>query len=140
MAAASLVVAGGCSWNQSPTTVASGPRSQAPLDAEVTAPSGFPADFPTYPHARLVAAASFPSSGQVVWGMEWETLDVEPKVAAFYTKQLGQGDWVLTGTSSPNGDFAATFARRSDKNAHGTVYTARSETATKILVSLVSRA
>lgn len=100
-------------------------------------PAGFPVDFPVYPHARLTAAADFASSGQVSWGLEWESLDAQPNVAAFYTKQLGQGDWVVTGMTSPNGDFAATFARRSNKSAHGTVYAGRSATSTRILVSLV---
>ena len=100
-------------------------------------PAGFPADFPVYPHARLTAAADFASGGQVSWGLEWESLDAQAKVAAFYTKQLGLGDWVVTGTTSPNGDFAATFARRSNKSAHGTVYAARYATSTRILVSLV---
>lgn len=100
-------------------------------------PAGFPADFPTYPHARLVAVASFVSSAQVSWGLEWESLDAQPKVVAFYTRQLGQGDWTLAGTSSPNGDFAATFARKSDRNAHGTVYAGRNAAVTRILVSLV---
>jgi hypothetical protein len=40
-------------------------------------------------------------------------------------------------TSSPNGDFSATFTRKSDKNFQGTIYADWNATATRILVSLV---
>jgi hypothetical protein len=69
--------------------------------------------------------------------MEWESIDVQAKVEAFYTKQLSQGDWVLTNTSHPNGAYSATFARKSDKNVKGTVGADWNATLTKILVSLV---
>ena len=102
-------------------------------------PAGFAADFPIYPHARLTAAASFASAGQTAWGMEWESADVQAKVEAFYLKQLNQGNWVLTNTAHPpNGEFAATFTRQSDKNVHGTVAADWNAAVTKILVSLVA--
>lgn len=107
------------------------------LDAEVAMPSGFPGDFPIYPHARLTAAAPFASAGETAWGMEWESTDAQAKVEAFYTKQLNAGDWVITDASHPNGAFAAAFTRKADKNVHGTVAADWNSTLTKILVSLV---
>lgn len=101
-------------------------------------PHGFAADFPIYLHARLTAAARFASTGQTVWGMEWESIDAQSRVEAFFTKQLNQGDWVLTNTSHPNGEFSATFTRKSDKNVRGTIAAVRSATVTRILVSLVA--
>lgn len=100
-------------------------------------PPGFPADFPIYPHARPTAAAPFASAGQTTWGVEWESADGQAKVEAFYVKQLNQGDWVLTNTSHPNGEFAGTFTRKSDRNVHGIVAADRSAAVTKVLVSLV---
>jgi hypothetical protein len=92
------------------------------LDAEVPMPSGFPADVPVYPRARLTAGVSFTSTGQVAWGMEWETTDDTSKVQAYYARQLSQGDWALTVNSSANGAaYAATFARKSNSRQTGTV-------------------
>src|ERR1700686_1295780 len=54
------------------------------LDAQVATPPNFPADVPIYPHARLTAGAPFASSGEVAWGMEWETVDAINPVASFY--------------------------------------------------------
>jgi hypothetical protein len=141
------LLATGCSLHQSPTAATSA-RTDTPvgsplakanrsLDAEVAMPASFPADFPIYPQARLTAAAPFASSGQVAWGMEWQTTDPQAKVAAFYTKQLDSGDWVLGAAPSPNGAFSATFTRKSDKNTQGTIYADWNATATRILVSLV---
>ena len=101
-------------------------------------PPGFPSDFPIYPHARLTAAASFSSTGQVAWGMEWQTVDAQGSVQAFYTKQLSQADWTMSVTSTANGDFAATFSRKSDSHVTGTLAANRDANTTKILVSLVS--
>jgi hypothetical protein len=141
------LLATGCSLHPSATAATSArtdtptgsPLAQAnrSLDAEVAMPAGFPADFPIYPHARLTAAAPFASRAQVAWGMEWQTTDAQAKVSAFYTKELNSGDWVVGHTSAPNGDFAATFTRKSDKNAQGNVYADWNATATRILVSLV---
>ena len=148
LALALLWLAGSaCSLSQATSSAASGVRTSpagtplalasGALDAEVAMPPGFPSDFPVYPRARLTAAAPFTSTGQTAWGMEWETVDPQAKVADFYTKQLSQGDWVLTGTSTPNGEFAGTFSRKSDKNVQGTVGADRNGSVTKILVSLV---
>lgn len=133
-AAAALVLAvTACSLNPFGSSTSATPaRTASPsgvLDAEVAMPAGFPADFPLYPHARLTAAALFASAGQTVWGMEWESTDAEAKVEAYYSKALNSGDWVLTN---------ATFARKSDKNVHGTVAVSWNASVTRILVSLVA--
>ena len=105
--------------NGSPLAKASGT-----LDAEVPMPLGFPTDVPVYPKARLTAGASFTSTGQVAWGLEWETTDDPNKVKAFYFKQLNLGDWALTVNNSPSPSgptFAATFARKSNAHETGTI-------------------
>lgn len=141
-----ILAASACSLQQSSkaaTGVRTGPVASplAPasgaLDAEVAMPAGFPPDFPIYPHSRLTAAAPFTSPGQVAWGMEWETLEAQAKVQAFYTKQLNQGDWALTVTSTPAGQFAGSFTRKSDKNVDGMIAANAEGGLTKILVSLV---
>lgn len=99
---------------------------------------GFPSDFPIYPHARLTAAAHFASTSQVAWGMEWQTVDPEPKVQAFYTKQLNQGDWNLAIASGGSNTFGGTFTRKSNSHAGGTIAAKMdAPRVTKILVSLV---
>lgn len=147
--ACALVAAGlaatACSLHQPQSSAASGAGTRTPLapasgglDAEAAAPPGFPADFPIYPHARLTAGASFASNGQVAWGMEWETLDAESKVQAFYSKRLNQGDWTTSTTAEGNNAFTAKFTRRSNSHAGGTIAANMdSLPATKILVSLV---
>ena len=70
-------------------------------------PPGFPSDLPIYPKARLTAGASFVSSGQVSWGMEWETLDSVAKVQAFYTDKLNQGEQNANAMSSRDNDDAS---------------------------------
>lgn len=121
------------------TTPSGSPLAQASgqLDAEVPMPSGFPSDFPIYTGARLTAGASFTSSGQIAWGMEWETLDPVAKVQAFYAKQLNQGDWTISFTGSSNGAFAATFSRRSNSHVDGTLASNSDSGVTKILLSLI---
>jgi hypothetical protein len=121
-----------------PTTTSTLAPASGQLDAEVAMPPGFPSDFPIYPRARLTAGAAFTSSGQMAWGMEWETLDGQPKVQAYYMKQLAQGDWTLNITSAPQGAFAGTFARKSDSSVAGTIAANWDVTLTRILVSLVS--
>ena len=141
-----ILASSACSLHQSSsaaTGVRTGPvgsplaPASGALDAEVAMPAGFPADFPIYPHSRLTAAAHFASPGQVAWGMEWETLEAQAGVQAFYTKQLNQGDWALTVTSTPTGQFAGSFTRKSDKNVDGTIAANADAGLTKILVSLV---
>lgn len=147
--AAVTLLAAACNPLQSSTAATSArtgsagaqpPQPTGVLDPGVAMPAGFPTDFPVYTRARLTAAASFASNGQVVWGMEWETLDAQAKVQGFYTKQLNQGDWILNPPSAAAGKFAATFARKSDKNVQGTVAAGWNGTMTKILVSLVAPA
>jgi hypothetical protein len=113
-------------------------KASGPLGAQVPMPRDFPADFPIYPGARLTAGASFASSGQVAWGMEWQTLDGVAKVQAFYTKELAQGDWTAKFSSNSSGSFAATYSRKSDSHVGGTLAANSTSGATKILLTLVS--
>jgi len=113
-------------------------KASGKLDAQVPMPAGFPGDCPIYPGARLTAGASFASSGQVSWGMEWETLDSVAKIQAFYAKQLNQGDWTVTfGTTSAT-SLAATFSRKSNSHVVGTLVADSGTGVTKILMSLIS--
>ena len=114
-------------------------RTSGQLDAEVPMPAGFPADLPVYPKARLTAGASFTSTGQVAWGMEWETTDDPSKVQAYYAKQLSQGDWALTVNNQTNGaTYAATFARKSNSHDKGTLAINSDAGVTTIALSLLS--
>jgi hypothetical protein len=114
-------------------------KASGQLDAEVAMPPGFPADLPVYPKARLTAGASFTSTGQVAWGMEWETTDDPTKVQAYYTKQLSQGDWTLTVNNQPNGAvYAAAFARKSNSHDRGTLAINADSGVTTIALSLLS--
>jgi hypothetical protein len=115
-------------------------RPSGQLDAQVPVPAGFPKDMPVYANARLTAGATFKSSGQVSWGMEWETLDAVDKVRAFYAEKLNQGDWSITITTSAPGSFSATFTRKSDAQVLGALKSDRSSGVTKILMSLVAPA
>ena len=101
-------------------------------------PPGFPSDVPIYPKARLTAGASFVSSGQMSWGMEWETLDSVAKVHAFYADKLKQGDWRISVTGTGSGTFAATFSRKSNSHVLGTLASNAASGVTKILMSLIS--
>jgi hypothetical protein len=115
------------------------PQASGRLGAQVPMPVGFPADVPVYPKARLTAAAGFPSSAPTSWGMEWQSLDNVPPVAAWYRQKLNQGDWSLTVTSSASNEFKATFGRKSDRSVIGTLdVTGTSGIVTKVLMSLVT--
>ncbi len=115
-------------------------RASGALDAQVPTPASFPSDVPVYSNARLTAGAAFTSTGQMAWGMEWETLDAAAKVQAFYVKQFGQGDWTLNPTNSTAGSFAATIARKSNPHDTGTLAINTDGSLTKILLSLTSQA
>lgn len=125
-------VSSGARETGSPLAPASGQ-----LDGAVPMPAGFPADFPIYPGSRLTAGASFTSSGQVAWGMEWETLDAVAKVQAFYAQKLEQGDWTITFKGNSGGSFAATFTRKSNSHVDGTLAGSSDAGVTKILLSLI---
>lgn len=101
-------------------------------------PPDFPTDFPIYPGARLTAGAPFTSSGQVAWGMEWETLDSVAKVQTFYARQLSQGDWTVKFGSNSGDSFAATYARKSNSHSGGTLAANSTSGVTKILLTMVS--
>jgi hypothetical protein len=109
------------------------------LDAQVAMPANFPADVPIYPGARLTAGASFASTGQVSWGMEWESPILFKTVVAFYTKQFNQGDWTISITGS-GATFSANVARKSDSRFTGTLVIDPSSGIDKILLSLVTAA
>lgn len=113
-------------------------RASGLLDAQVAMPPNFPADVPIYPGARLTAGASFASTGQVSWGMEWETMDSLNKVAAYYTRQFQQGDWTFKVDSSTATDFSTTVTRKSNSHFTGTLAADSTSGVTKILLSLVS--
>jgi hypothetical protein len=114
------------------------PASSSRLDAEVPMPAGFPSDVPIYTGARLTAGAAFAASGQTTWGMEWETLDTVDKVQAFYTSKLSQGDWTVQFSGSANGQFSATFSRKSNSKFGGIVGADGSSGVTKISLSLAT--
>ena len=115
-------------------------RPSGQLDTQVAMPSGFPSDLPVYSKARLTAGAKFNSSGQVSWGMEWQTLDSVAKVQAFYADKLNQGDWTITITNKATNNFSATFARKSNSSVQGTLGAGTASGVTRISMSLVSPA
>ena len=104
-------------------------KASGQLHAQVPAPAGFPTDVPTYPGSRLTAGASFVSSGQATWSMEWETLDAVAKVQAFYAGKMNRGDWTTA--------FPATFARKSNSHVTGFLASSNASGVTKILMSLL---
>jgi hypothetical protein len=113
-------------------------KASGVLDAEVPKPEDFPPDVPIYTGARLTSGASFTSTGQEAWGMEWETLDGVAKVQAYYAQHLNQGDWTITFKDSPSGTFTAVFSRKSNSKVAGTLAANADGGVTKILLSLVS--
>ena len=140
VAACSIAPGGGAASSARGSTPSGTPLAKASggLGAQVPMPPDFPADVPIYTGARLTAGASFTSSGQTAWGMEWETLDSVAKVQAFYAKQLNQGDWTVHFTDSSGGSFAATYARKSNSHVGGTLAANSTSGVTKILLTLVS--
>ncbi|HSS60610.1 MAG TPA: hypothetical protein VLK30_04030 [Candidatus Limnocylindrales bacterium] len=116
-------------------------KASGALDAEVAVPPGFPSDVPVYDKARLTAAASFASSGQVTWGMEWQTMDSLSKIQAFYQKKLNEGDWTfkLSPASTPS-VWTGTISRKSNPRIMGTFAVDGDVTVNRILLSLLSPA
>ncbi len=142
VAAAAVVLMGtacsqlpGIGGSAASPAVSASPTGQ--LDAQVSMPPGFPSDVPIYANARLTAKASFASTGQAAWGMEWETLDAATNVQAFYVKQFAQGDWTLSVSHSAPGAFAGTVSRKSNSHVTGVLSINRDGGVTKILLSLV---
>jgi hypothetical protein len=119
---------------------ASGGQGSGKLDPEVAMPSGFPTDVPIYPGSRLTAGATFSSSGQTTWGMEWETLDTVDKVQAFFTNKFKQGDWTISFSGTSNGSFSAVFARKSNSKYGGLVGAGSANGVTTITLSLINAA
>jgi hypothetical protein len=127
----------------STSSVASGSRQATPsapakLDPAVAMPSGFPADVPLYPGARVTAAASFSGSGQTTWGMNWETADSVAKVQAFYSSNLSQGDWNIAFSANTAGYFLSKFNRKSNSKFGGILSADGSSGLTRISMSLAS--
>ncbi len=143
-----VLVGSGCSHlpgsaGASPSAAASpsGPqlaRASSTLDAEVLPPAGFPADVPVYSGARLTAGAAFASSGEVAWGMQWETLDPITKVQPFYQKQFALGDWTIHPINATATTFSATVTRKSNSHFGGTLVIDYNGSNGKILLSLVN--
>jgi hypothetical protein len=106
------------------------------LDTAVPTPAAFPPDVPVYTGARLTAGAAFTANGVTTWGMEWETLDTVDKVQAFYKSKLSQGDWTVQFSGSANGQFSATFSRKSNSKFAGILGADGSSGVTKISMSL----
>jgi hypothetical protein len=119
---------------------ASGAPSSTKLDPQVAMPSGFPADVPIYPGSRLTAGATFSSSGQTTWGMEWETFDTVDKIQAFFTSKFSQGDWTISFSGTSNGSFSAVFARKSNSKYGGLVGAGSANGVTTITLSLINAA
>lgn len=112
-------------------------RATGGLDAEVAPPSGFPSDVPIYPKARLTAGARFVSTGQVAYGMEWETTDGQTAVATYYQKEFNKGDWALT-VKDTSSLWTATIARKTNSQDGGTLAIYNDSSVTMIALSLVS--
>ena len=110
------------------------------LDAQVPMPPGFPTGVPVYPAARLTAGASFTSTGEITWGMEWETRDGLQKVHDYYAGKLASGDWTITFTASSATVFTATFSSKGSPQLKGVLGADASSGVTKISMSLVSPA
>src|SRR2546428_12836138 len=107
---------GGGSAGSSPSTTLSPEpsplaRPSGQLDAEVSMSLNDTAAAQIYTKARLTASASFVSSGQVSWGMEWETLDSVGKVKTLFSEKLNKGDWRIMVKGSGSNIFAPTFFR-----------------------------
>ena len=136
---------GGSAGTASPSRLASPSAAKASpssgpsqLDPAVPTPSGFPADIPVYPGARLTAGAAFSGNGLTTWGMEWETLDGVDKVQAFYSGKLSQGDWNISFSGSANGSFSAIFNRKSNPSSGGILGADGSSGVTKISLSFAT--
>jgi hypothetical protein len=89
------------------------------LDPAVSMPSGFPSDFPVYPHSRLTTATQVAANGQITWGLQWETLDSADSVQSFYTTKLNQGDWTVAYNGSASGGFSVIVSRKSNSKDAG---------------------
>ena len=148
VAGLSLVIATACSLagTKAQATPSSSPVPSAlalpsgRLDAQVPMPPGFPSGVPVYPGARLTAGAAFTSTGEMTWGMEWETLDGVQKVHDFYAAKLASGDWSITFTASTGATFTATFTSKSNSEVKGVLGGDGSSGVTKIAMSLVTPA
>jgi hypothetical protein len=100
-------------------------------------PAGFPADFPIYPGAQLTAACSVAGGASTQWSVQWQTVDKLNPVQDFYMNALDKNDWVLGNDSGDiNTRFSATFLRKSNPNAKGSLEVTNSGGPTKIALTL----
>jgi hypothetical protein len=144
--AVAWVAASACSLHQG-SSAATGARTSpvvSPLahasgafDAEAPMPPNFPSDFPIYPKARLTAGASFASSGQITWGMEWETLDGLNAIEDFYQRELSKGDWTIQVVDNAADHWTAAVGRKSDSSIQGALTVNADSGINRILLSLV---
>lgn len=144
--AVAWVAASACSLHQSSTAATSARTAPAvsPLaaasgqfDAEAPMPANFPSDFPIYPKARLTAGATFASSGQITWGMEWESLDSLSAIESFYQRQLSKGDWTIQIIDNAPDHWTAAVGRKSDSSIQGALTVNGEADKARILLSLV---
>jgi hypothetical protein len=112
-------------------------QASGAFDAEAAMPANFPSEFPIYPKARLTAGAAFASSGQVTWGMEWETLDGLSAVESFYQRQLSTGDWTIQVIDNTPDHWTAAVGRKSDSSIQGALTVNLDARVVRILLSLV---
>ena len=137
---AAVVLGAGCSHipglGKAQASPAASSSAAAALDSPIPTPAGFPTDVPVYPGARLTAGASFTSTGQVAWGMEWETTDSASSVWSFYRKEFATGDWTLSVTSGENGLSVANVARRSSTSVKGVLAVYSDTAVTMVTLSL----
>ncbi len=119
------------------TSTPSQNQNTAGLDPEVQAPSGFPSSVPVYPGARLTTGASYNAAGNTTYGMEWETLDSESQVQAWYSSHLSQGDWSISYSANSNGTFGAGFSQKSNAKVTGILAITSDNGITKITLSFV---
>ncbi len=74
-------------------------------------PDGFPADFPTYPGAKITS--SWTSAGDNSKGISvvWETSDSPEKVAEYYKTNVESKGWKITASFSNDGTTTYSFEK-----------------------------
>jgi hypothetical protein len=102
-------------------------------------PSGFPADFPIYPGARLTAACAAPGNASTQWTVAWQTTATFDAAQVFYKSALDKNDWTLAGESGDFGTrFSADFMRKSNSKLTGSLTVTNSGGPTKITLTLTT--
>jgi hypothetical protein len=109
----------GCSGGKSvqnklapdPRLVQSGSTSSSGSGKETQSTSPLPADFPTYPQAKLTATESTQDRGKVT---VWTTPDPIDLIYAFYQKELTAKQWQIV--SQPTDSQPRLVAKKADVN------------------------